>query len=174
MRRYQHRVFGVALHYLRNREDAQDAAQEIFVKVYRGLGKLEPGRAFLPWLLRVARNGCIDRIRRRKVRTPEIEVPVEDCYDLSADDPTPEDRSLLSGRQALLYQALGQISDNHRELILLKEIQEMEIREIADLLDLPLGTVKSRSNRARLELARAVRSLETGQARNPAVQEVAP
>ena len=160
VRRYQGRVFAIALHYLRDREEARDAAQEVFIKIYRGFGKLEPGRAFLPWMLRLARNCCIDRIRRLKVRTPAISIPVEESLDLSAVGPTPEERSLMGDREAILYQALGRISEKNREMILLKEIQELEMKEVAEILDLPIGTVKSRSSRARVELAKAVLAID--------------
>ncbi|MBZ0110870.1 MAG: sigma-70 family RNA polymerase sigma factor [Thermoanaerobaculia bacterium] len=160
VRRHQNRVFAMALHYLRDREDARDAAQEVFIKIYQGFGSLDRDRAFLPWMLRLARNCCIDRIRRRKVRTPDVAIPVDEFHDLASEGPSPEDDSLLKGRRALLYQALGRISPKYREMILLKEIQELEMQEVADILDLPMGTVKSRSNRARLELARVVRDLD--------------
>jgi RNA polymerase sigma-70 factor (ECF subfamily) len=160
VRRYQNRVFAMSMHYLRDREDARDAAQEVFIKIYQGFGSLDRDRAFLPWMLRLARNCCIDRIRRRKVRTPDQAIPVDEFHDLASEGPSPEDDSLLRGRQAQLYQALGRISPKHREMILLKEIQELEMQEVADILELPMGTVKSRSNRARLELARVLRDLD--------------
>ena len=160
VRRYQGRVFAVAYHYLRDREEARDTAQDIFVKVYRQLASLREGDAFLPWLLRLARNSCIDRLRRLKVRTPPSEVPVEKVPHIAADLPDPEEVSMMGARRGLVYRALGLLSATHREMILLKEIQELKLAEIAQLLALPLGTVKSRSNRARVELAKAVRSLD--------------
>ena len=77
VRQYQGRVFGIALHFLREREEARDAAQEIFLRVYTRLDGLVEGQAFLPWLLRLARNCCIDRLRRREVRTPAFAVALE-------------------------------------------------------------------------------------------------
>ncbi len=160
MRRYQGRVFAVAMHYLRDREEARDTAQDIFVKVYQQLGGLREGDAFLPWLLRLARNSCIDRLRRLKVRTPEFSVPVEDAPQIPARGLTPEETTLMGARHGLVYRALGRLSAKNREMILLKDIQELKLEEISKLLSLPLGTVKSRSNRARLQLAKAVRSLD--------------
>jgi RNA polymerase sigma-70 factor (ECF subfamily) len=160
VRQYQGRVFAVALHYLRDREEARDTAQDIFVKVYQQLGSLREGDAFLPWLLRLARNSCIDRLRRLKVRTPAVSVPVDDAPHIPAPDLTPEEVSLLGARHGLVYRALGLLSSKNREMILLKDIQELKLEEISKQLALPLGTVKSRSNRARVELAKAVRSLD--------------
>ncbi len=160
MRRCQGRVFAVALSYMRDREEARDAAQEVFIKVYRSLDRLQGPQRFLPWLLKLTRNCCIDRLRRLKVRTPEIEVPVDDAPEIAADDPTPERRAIHGARAELLHAAIDGLSAQSREMIQLKEIQELKLKDIAALLALPLGTVKSRSHRARLELADAVRRLE--------------
>lgn len=163
VRRFQGRVFGLALHYLRDRDEARDAAQEVFLKVYRHLDRLDEGRAFLPWLLRLTRNACVDRLRRIEVRTPdEGLVPVEQAAELPAPDASAEEELLEGGRRALLYRALGALSERSREVIVLKDIEEMTLLEISELLGVTLGTVKSRSHRARLELARAVRELEPG------------
>jgi len=160
VRRYQGRIFGVSMQYLRDREEARDAAQDIFIKIYMNLGSLRDGQTFLPWMLRLARNSCIDRLRRLKVRTPEISVPIDDALEVAADGPTPEESWQEGGRRGLLHRALGSLSETNREMILLKEIQQLKMEEIADLLSVPLGTVKSRSNRARLELAKVVRHLD--------------
>jgi len=160
VRRYQGRVFGLAMQYMRDREEARDVAQEIFIKIYQKLGTLRDGATFLPWMLRLARNCCIDRLRRLKVRTPEILVPLDDALEVAADGPTPEESWQEGGRRGILHRALGSLSATHREMIVLKEIEQLKMEEIADLLSVPLGTVKSRSNRARLELARVVRQID--------------
>ncbi len=160
VRRCQGRVFGVALHYLRDRDEARDAAQDTFLKVYRHLGSLEEGRAFMPWLLRLARNAAIDRLRRARVRRPPAEVPAEEAVELADGEPSLEESLLAGARRTLLYRALGTLSELNREMILLKDIQELKLEEISELLSLPMGTVKSRSHRARLELARAVQRLD--------------
>lgn len=161
VRRFQGRVFAVALHFMRDREEARDVSQDIFVRVYQRLETLREGDTFLPWLLRLSRNACIDRLRRLKVRTPAIAVPVEDAaVTLAASGPTPEEESLAGARRSLLYRALDELSDKNREMIMLKDIQELKLEEISSMLALPLGTVKSRTNRARIELAKAVRQLD--------------
>jgi RNA polymerase sigma-70 factor (ECF subfamily) len=160
VRRYEARVFGVALHYLRDRDEARDAAQDAFVKVYRGLGSLDAAEAFVPWLLRLARNCAIDRLRRLRVRRPAAAVPAEEAAEVPDPGPSLEEALLGDARRALVYRALGTLSEGNREMILLKDIQQMKLEEIAGLLAVPVGTVKSRSSRARLELARAVRRLD--------------
>ena len=160
VRRYQGRVFAVTMHYMRDREEARDMAQETFIKLYRKLDSLRDGEAFLPWLIRLARNGSIDRLRRLKTRTPEQSVSVDDGPEIPARRPSPEEISVERWRAGLLHQALDGLSEQSREIILLKDIQELKLGQIADLLALPLGTVKSRSHRARIELAEAIQDLD--------------
>lgn len=160
VRRYQARIYGFALHYLRDHEDARDAAQEIFIKMYQHLNGFRDGQAFLPWMLRLARNCCIDRIRSRNARPHDLGVTVERGMDRESADASPEQSLLEDARRALLYSALATLTAANREIVLLKDIQQLRLAEIATRLGLPMGTVKSRSNRARSELAKAVRSLE--------------
>jgi len=162
VRQYQPRVYGLAWHYLRNQEEARDAAQESFVRIYSKLSSFKQTEAFLPWVLRLTRNVCIDHLRRAKARPPASGMPVEEGAELVDARPSPEGSAISSSRRRLLYRALDRLSEPHREMILLKEIQDLPLEQIASMLGLPLGTVKSRSNRARLELARAVTRLGGG------------
>ncbi len=159
VRRFQARVYGLALHYVRNAEEARDVAQEIFVRVYRRLDGYRDTDAFLPWLLRVGRNVCIDHLRRLKARPAGASVPVDAVAEFAHPGPTPEAASEAADRRRLVHRAMQGLSEPTREIILLKEIQGLGFDEIASLLDIPLGTAKSRSNRARIELARAVLAL---------------
>jgi len=160
VREYQGRVFAISLQYMRNREEARDAAQDVFIKVYRGLDKLNPGVPFLPWLLRLSRNCCIDRLRRLKVRTPERPVEVEEALNTVSNAPTPEESWLTGATRSLVHRALGLLTEKNREILLLHDIQQLKLEEISEMLEIPIGTVKSRSNRARIELAKAVRRLD--------------
>ena len=160
VRRYQGRVYSVAFQYLHNREEATDLAQEVFVKVYRKLDGFAGGDGFLPWLLRLTRNAAIDRLRRIKARPPAEDLPVEEAYELASPGDDPETASARVERARLVHRALAGMDSGSREIILLKEIQGLEINEIAAMLGAPVGTVKSRSHRARIELARAVLSLD--------------
>ena len=160
VRRYQARVYGLAYHYLRDPEEARDVAQEIFVRVYRKLGSYRDEHAtFLPWMLRVGRNVCIDHLRRAKARPADAGQPLDDAPEIIDPGPTPEGAWEADSSKQLVHRALQRLSGASREIILLKEIQGLRFDEIASMLDIPLGTVKSRSNRARLELARAVMAL---------------
>ncbi|MHC4932687.1 MAG: RNA polymerase sigma factor [Planctomycetota bacterium] len=160
VRRFQARIYGLAMHYVRDPEEARDLAQEIFVQVYRKLDTFRENENLVPWMLRVGRNMCIDRLRRIKARPPADDVSLDDGAEIVAPDPTPEDAADATGRRRLLYHALDGMSEKHREVILLKDIQGLKLDEIANLLHEPIGTIKSRSNRARIELASRVRALD--------------
>lgn len=160
MRRFQGRVYSIAYHYLRDAEEARDAAQMVFMRLYERLSTLKESETFLPWMIRLARNCCIDHLRRRRVRTPTYSVPLDEATELPAEGPTPDVDVDERARRRLVYRALETVGEPMRELILLKEIHGLKLEEIARLLDEPLGTVKSRSHRARIELARAVRTLD--------------
>ena len=161
VRKYQGRVFAVSMNYMRDREEARDVAQDVFIKLYRRLETLQSGETFLPWLIRMTRNCAIDRIRALKSRTPEESVPVDEGPEIATRNPSPEEDTIRRWRTGLLHRALGELSEQSREIIMLKDIQELKLNEIADLLALPLGTIKSRSHRARIELAKAVQQLES-------------
>jgi len=160
VRRFQGRIYAVALSYLRSPEEARDMAQEIFVRVYERLDGFRGGQRFAPWLLSLARNACIDRLRRIKARPPASDLPVHAGPELRDERAGPEQAAEQAGRRRLLYRALARMSETNREMILLKEIQGLKLEEIAGMLGLPLGTVKSRSNRARVELATKLRAID--------------
>ena len=159
MRRYQSRIYSVAYTYLGDPDEARDLAQEIFVKVYRKLDECREPERFPAWLMQIARNASLDQIRRRQARPPARDLPAAEMTDLRDPGRNAEELWLADGRKRLVHRALRRLSDISREIILLRDMQELPLSEIAALLDVPLGTVKSRSNRARLELARAVKEL---------------
>ena len=162
VRQEQGRVCSIALGYVGDQDEAFDVAQEIFVRVWKRLSSCTDLERFGPWLMSIARNACLDHLRRRKARPPRQDVPAAEMHDLRAGGPTPEDDWLRTTRQRLVHRALGRLSDLNREIILLKDIQGLALEEIAGMLELPLGTVKSRSSRARTELAQAIVDLGGG------------
>jgi RNA polymerase sigma-70 factor (ECF subfamily) len=159
---HQARVCSVAYHYTGSEEEALDVAQEIFVRVWKRLDTCREPERFLAWLLRIARNACLDHLRRRKARPPAQDIPVEDVFSLADGGPRPDQDLDHADRHRLLELGLGRISDINREVIVLKDIQGLSLEEIATMLDLPLGTVKSRCSRARVELGKAVAALTGG------------
>ena len=162
IREYQGRVYGLAVHYVRDREEARDLAQEAFVRVYRGLSTFDGRHPFASWILMVTRNLCIDHLRRKKVRPPASDVPADADVPIASTETSPEEQVVRTGRRALLYRALDRLTPINREIVLLKDIQGLSLDEIATVLRVPVGTVKSRSSRARVELARHVLALDPG------------
>ena len=159
VRRFQARVYGIAYHYTGRIEDAQDVAQEVFVHVYRSLGCGVDAEGFLAWLVRLSRNASIDYLRRKKARPPAGDIDAREAHHLAASGPNPEEQWLANSRKRLFHRALQGLSQLSREIILLREIQGLPHADIASLLKAPLGTIKSRANRARLELAQKVLEL---------------
>jgi len=164
VRTHQGRVCAIAWHYLGDQDEALDLAQDIFVRVYRSLDTCTEPDRFEHWLTRIVRNACIDKLRRRKARPPRQDIPADELTSLVSSAADPEQQWLSTSRQKLVHRGLQRLSDINREIIVLKDIQGLPLEEIASMLDLPLGTVKSRSSRARVELARAVVELEGGPA----------
>ncbi len=159
VRRFQGRIYGLAYHYLGDAEEARDLAQDVFVRIYDRLDACTNDATFVPWMIRMARNAAIDRLRRMKARPRATGAPVEERFDLPDPGPDPAERLRLDSRRRLIHRALERLSGKNREMIILKDIEGLSLEEIASLLTIPLGTVKSRSNRARIELAREVLAL---------------
>lgn len=153
VKRFQGRVFGLAYHYTGHAEDARDLAQDVFVRIYQNLAIIPYETGCLPWILRITRNACIDHLRRAQARPPLWDLPADEMFDLRSTEQNPEEAQLEATRKATLHLALRGLTDLNREILLLKEIQGLGVDEIAEMLEVPVGTVKSRSHRARLELA---------------------
>jgi len=166
VRRFQSRIYGLAYHLVRDREEARDLAQEVFVRVWEGLARCRDDDAFVPWMLRVARNCCIDRLRRLGARPRATQAVDPEHHDRCDGRGDPHAALETETDRKLIYRALDSLSTTSREMILLKEIQGLKLVEIADMLAIPLGTVKSRSGRARVELARAVVALDPSYGRS--------
>lgn len=155
VKQFQAKVYSVAYYYLRNSADAQDATQDVFIKVFNSLDTLERSQvAFPAWLVTIARNSCLDRIRKTRTR-----LRYEDEYEKSGSNialtrDTPESQGVEEQRRRLMYAALADFDDTNRDIVLLKEIQGLKLEEVATIMFLPVGTIKSRSNRARIALAK--------------------
>jgi len=159
VRQFQARVFGIAFHYTGNSEDARDLAQEIFIRIYRHLDLCGDEGMFVPWMIRISRNACIDHLRRKKARPAPADVAVDEMVHLQAPGLNPEEHSMAEARRQVIHLAFRKLTALNREVILLREILGLPLEEIASMLKIPLGTVKSRINRARIELAERVRAL---------------
>lgn len=162
VRQYQGRIYGMAFHFVGDVEEARDIAQLVFVRIYSNLHLCADARMFHPWILRITRNACIDQLRRQKARPPAFDIPAERAFGLEDGAESPEERTVRESRRQLLRSALLLLGTLNREVILLREIQGLTLEETATVLGKPIGTIKSRLHRARLELAEIVRSLSRG------------
>lgn len=160
-RRYWKRVFNIAYKFVARVDEAEDLTQEIFVKLFRALGTYDRRASFETWLTRISRNLCIDHYRRRRREderfSDEIDPDAIQIDELvSRPDATLEQRDHVS----MVRRALARLPAAFREPVALRDIHELSYDEIAARLQLPEGTVKSRINRGRRELARQLRSLQ--------------
>lgn len=149
--RYQTEAMGHALAILGNREDAEDAVQEAFVRAFRAMARFEAGRPFYPWFYTILRNGCFKLAARRPARTDEADLPLEIFVAPADDDGQCQSR--------LLEEALWRLSAADRELITLKHLDGLSYAALAERLEIPAGTVMSRLYHARLRLRTAVNDL---------------
>lgn len=156
VRKYEKYVYTTVYAVVRNREDAFDVSQEVFLKLYHSIGSFKGESSFSSWLYRIARNGALDFLRRGKKHSA-ISLDYEDedgnryILQLPDMDPAgdPEHRLLKNERKKILYDAMDELSDEHREILLLRDINGLTYDEIAVRLKLEVGTVKSRLFRAR-------------------------
>jgi len=153
-RRYRGPAYVLALQLLGNREDALDVVQEAMLRLFATLGRLTPGRAVRPWLLAIVRNQARDLWRRQRVRRTE---PIDGtgeglAAELIARAPDPEE---AAGREELrrrVWRALSRLSEDHREIVVLRDFHGLSYEEIAHVLDIKIGTVMSRLHAARRQL----------------------
>ncbi len=162
MRQHQGRICAIAYGYLGDQDEAFDLAQEIFVRIYQRLDSCLEPQKFQSWMTSIARNACLDHLRRLKARPPRQDIPAEDMHNLQGSTADPEQAWVSNNRKKLVFRALQELSQINREIILLKDIQDLPLEEIAQMLDLPVGTVKSRSHRARIELAKVISGFGPG------------
>lgn len=156
VRRYRRRVFGIAYKFTGRYEESQDLAQEIFLRVFRSLDKFDRNADFGTWLYSVSRNHCIDHYRsgrREREMLVQQEMPLEEMPSGRFD---PHRRIELHDKRQMLLQALASLPRKLRQAVILRDIKELTYQEIVDQLRLPEGTVKSRINRGRIELGRAL------------------
>jgi RNA polymerase sigma-70 factor, ECF subfamily len=151
------KVYSVAYHFTLKREDAEELAQEIFLKVFENLHRYDGGFPLVAWIVSLSRNLCIDRYRRRK-RERSFRFVSEDAVApllQSGDDPAAD--TIRKERVKLLFSALAEIPEDLAEILVLRDLDGLAYDEIGKALGLPDGTVKSRLFRARAEVAKKVR-----------------
>lgn len=155
VRRYQDRLFNAVLRVVGKPEDAADVVQDAFVNAYQSLRSFQGDAEFFTWLYRIAFNAAISW-RRRQRNTLSLDA---ERGGLSIAEPADESRDIRPGEamerreeEERIAAALAKVSDDHREVLVLKDLEGLKYDAIAEILDIPIGTVRSRLHRARLEL----------------------
>lgn len=154
---HQTNVHNLCIRMVKNREDAMDLAQEAFLRAWRSLDSFRGESSFSTWLYRLTRNICLDFLRKNK-NVSELPLSAHDAdgedYDLPIESPapTPEQTALQKEKQALLLAAMEKLSAEHREILYYRVIRDLPYEQIAQILNVSLGTVKSRLCRARISL----------------------
>lgn len=161
---YQRKIFNIALRIVGNYDDANDLAQEVLIRIYKSIGNFKEQSSLSTWIYRITTNVCLDDIRKRKNRkviSLDEEIRVEDGEmqrQIVSSDPLPEDTAEKGELRELVKDAISSLSDEHRLVIVLRDLQGFSYEEIARILKCPEGTVKSRINRARLTLKNVLQS----------------
>jgi RNA polymerase sigma-70 factor, ECF subfamily len=161
---YKDKVFQICYRMLGNRHEAEDIAQEAFIRAYVNIETFNQKRKFSTWLFRIATNLCIDRIRKKK---PDYFLDAEVAgtegltmySQVAADVQLPEDEVENMELQETIQKEISKLPEKYRSVIVLKYIEELPLQEISEILDLPLGTVKTRVHRGREALRKQLRSL---------------
>lgn len=161
---YQHRLYQVCYRMLGNKQESEDIAQEAFVRAYTNLHTFDQKRKFSTWLYRIATNLCIDRIRKKK---PDYYLDAGiagteglDMYSqIASAEQLPEDQVEQMELQDRIQYEISRLSDKYRSVIVLKYIEELSLQEISEILDMPLGTVKTRIHRGREALRKQLNNL---------------
>lgn len=162
VRRYQDRLYPTLLRLTGSPEDAQDLLQDSFLRAYQKLDHFQGGSSFYTWLYRLSVNLALSGRRRRKgkvaVRWSDLgpDGPGEPADDASNAPTLPLE---IAEREAIIQQALDTLSPEHRAVVVLKEFDGLRYEDVAEALEIPIGTVRSRLHRARLELREKLRSL---------------
>lgn len=153
--KYEKLVYNIAYSLLRNEQDAYDIGQEVLIKVYQSLSTFNFTAKFSTWIHRITVNASIDEMRKRKNKQTEYidkmvelgEGEVSKQFEDSS--PTPEEQAIINEEYSDLMESIEQLSEEHKVIITLREIQGYSYDEIAEILECSLGTVKSRISRAR-------------------------
>jgi len=168
VRRYERPVFSLVYRMVRDREAAEDLAQDTFVKVLNHIDRYSPEFKFSSWLFKIANNVAIDHLRRRRVDTVSIDgapdattaAEVEaSAIQLAAEQESPLDELASRELGSAIERAIGALRPQYRACIMLRHVEGRSYEEIAATLDLPLGTVKTYIHRARHELRRALEGI---------------
>nr|WP_300187033.1 sigma-70 family RNA polymerase sigma factor [uncultured Agathobaculum sp.] len=160
VRLYEKRVYAVALRSSGNPEDAADIVQEVFLRAWRSIESFRGDSGFSTWLFRITMNLCVDHARHKHAQPQTQPIVTDDETERPLPDPAPTPEEHLDNRELgrELAAALEEISEEHRRIVLLRDVSGMSYTEIAEVLEISEGTVKSRLSRARIALRKVLLS----------------
>ena len=166
--KYQHKIMGLISRYVHDSDEVQDVAQEAFIKAYRALPRFRGDSAFYTWLYRIAINTAKNHLVSRSRRPPGSDVEIEDAEYFEAGDAlrtieTPESALFGAELKAVVEGAIGELPDDLRTAVTLREFDGLSYEDIADVMDCPVGTVRSRIFRAREAIDNQVREQLDGE-----------
>ncbi len=153
VRRYRNDVHALAFYFVRDREDAWDIAQEVFVKAHRGLQRFRGDASFKTWLMRITTNQCKDFFKKRRLPTVSLDGG-EQTWDMPSHGPTPERAARARELGQAIDNALAKLSHKHRTAFILREFEGLSYEEMAAVMQCSMGTVMSRLHHARKKLQR--------------------
>lgn len=159
---YQKKIFNLAFRMIGNYDDANDLAQEALIRIFRSIPNFKGESTFSTWIYRITTNICLDEIRKRKNRKAlslDEEIHSEDGEiqrQIMSDDPLPDEIAEREELRSIVNNAINSLPEEQRLILSLRDIQGLRYEEIAEVLDCPGGTVKSRINRARQALKNAL------------------
>jgi RNA polymerase sigma-70 factor, ECF subfamily len=153
VRVHQQAVYNLAYRMLNDRGEAEDAAQETFLRAYSSLDRYDAERPFRTWLLSITSNHCIDRLRKRRLTWLSLDEPLPAHPALSSDEAEPEDAAIQHEREAMIQTMLSELSPEYRAAVVLRYWYDLSYDEIATMLSTTESAIKSRLFRARQVLA---------------------
>ena len=167
--KYQHKILAIISRYIRDSAEVQDVAQEAFIKAYRALGNFRGDSAFYTWLYRIAINTAKNYLVARSRRPPASDVDMNDAEfysgsDILKDQATPENLFFRDELEDVVNNTIDSLPEDLKTAVTLREFEGLSYEEIAEVMDCPMGTVRSRIFRAREAIDKQVRSLMDGEA----------
>ncbi len=148
--KYSKRIYNIALNFAGNSDDASDITQDVFLKIYNNINKFKEDKNLNSWILKLTKNHCIDNWRKNRKNRQRRELDENTC----SEENTPEETAIKNAEIKSLREKLEHLDPEVRLMIIMRDIQDHSYQEIANHLNIPLGTTKSRINRARLKLAK--------------------
>ena len=164
VRAYQRRAYAIAYGFVGNRDDALELAQEAFARAYKAIHRFDTRMPFYPWLYRIVKNACLNHLKKKK-RHGEVslEALVEAGYDVADKGASAPDRDAeLDELRQSIAGAMRALTPDHREILVLRHLQELSYAEIASCLEIPRGTVMSRLHAARINLRKVLEEGDRG------------